>query len=113
MGQITHLVTIESATCPACGTVFGMEANLQKRLREDHSTFYCPNGHSQYYPAKSKVEVLQDELTRERAAHDQTKADRDSKERKLNRVSKGVCPCCNRTFQNLQLHMKTKHPKFK
>ncbi len=25
------------------------------------------------------------------------------------RVSKGVCPCCNRTFENVQKHMETKH----
>jgi hypothetical protein len=30
--------------------------------------------------------------------------------RKLSRVSAGVCPCCNRTFQNVARHMKTKHP---
>ena len=31
-----------------------------------------------------------------------------AKERK--RVANGVCPCCNRTFGNLQRHMATKHP---
>lgn len=30
------------------------------------------------------------------------------KERK--RVGNGICPCCNRTFGNLQRHMATKHP---
>jgi rubrerythrin len=29
------------------------------------------------------------------------------------RVKNGVCPCCNRTFQNLMAHMKTKHPGWK
>jgi hypothetical protein len=23
-----------------------------------------------------------------------------------------VCPCCNRSFQNLRRHMATKHPEF-
>jgi hypothetical protein len=35
-------------------------------------------------------------------------------ERKTKRIEKrihaGVCPCCNRTFQNLARHMNTKHP---
>tara|TARA_Y100000310_G_scaffold338946_1_gene430083 strand:- start:1163 stop:1354 length:192 start_codon:yes stop_codon:yes gene_type:complete len=29
-----------------------------------------------------------------------------------NRAKAGVCPCCNRTFQNLSRHMETKHPDF-
>lgn len=29
-----------------------------------------------------------------------------------NRVANGVCPCCNRTFANLQRHMSTKHKGF-
>ena len=29
-----------------------------------------------------------------------------------NRVQKGVCPCCNRYFAQLQRHMTTQHPNF-
>ena len=28
------------------------------------------------------------------------------------RASAGVCPCCNRSFQNLRRHMGNKHPEF-
>jgi hypothetical protein len=28
------------------------------------------------------------------------------------RIQSGVCPCCNRTFENLGRHMKSKHPAF-
>ena len=28
------------------------------------------------------------------------------------RAAAGVCPCCNRTFVELQRHMATKHPTF-
>jgi hypothetical protein len=27
------------------------------------------------------------------------------------RTAAGVCPCCNRTFQQLARHMKTRHPE--
>lgn len=27
------------------------------------------------------------------------------------RIGRGVCPCCNRTFADLQRHMQTKHPE--
>lgn len=30
-----------------------------------------------------------------------------------NRAAHGVCPCCNRTFQQLARHMSAKHPDFK
>lgn len=29
-----------------------------------------------------------------------------------NRVANGVCPCCNRHFENLERHMKGQHPDF-
>jgi DNA repair exonuclease SbcCD ATPase subunit len=29
-----------------------------------------------------------------------------------NRVGKGVCPCCNRSFENLKRHMVSKHPDY-
>ncbi len=29
-----------------------------------------------------------------------------------NRIGHGVCPCCNRTFENLHRHMTTQHPTF-
>jgi len=29
----------------------------------------------------------------------------------LNKVKKGVCPCCDRFFENVYKHMKTKHPE--
>lgn len=29
------------------------------------------------------------------------------------RVGRGVCPCCNRSFENLRRHMESKHPEVK
>jgi len=29
-----------------------------------------------------------------------------------NRIANGVCPCCNRSFSNLQRHMSGQHPQF-
>lgn len=38
----------------------------------------------------------------------------DNAEKKIiqtkRRALAGVCPCCTRTFQNVQRHMKSKHP---
>lgn len=94
--------------------------------------FYCAYGHQQYYPqGDSEATILRRELDRakQRLAHkdDQIKDaldQRDTAERRRaaaqgqvtrikNRVSNGTCPCCNRSFQNLQRHMANKHPDFK
>ena len=111
MNTVNHFVTVETEICCSCGTVFGIEQQLKINLRNNHRTFYCPNGHGQNYVGKSEAEKLRDEVTRLKSQQDQLNADLSSKERKLKRVSNGVCPCCNRTFKNLQSHMKTKHKK--
>ncbi|MFB3077027.1 MAG: hypothetical protein ACE1Y4_03380 [Lysobacterales bacterium] len=65
----------------------------------------------------------EDGLCRERARHDQTRADLEATElsrrahkaaatRIKNRVARGVCPCCNRSFTNLHRHMESKHPNY-
>lgn len=32
--------------------------------------------------------------------------------RTRNRIANGVCPCCDRSFTNLQRHMASKHPDY-
>ena len=111
-------VRLETITCcyASCGFLFAVPYGWETSRREDHSQWYCPNGHSQHFPGATEKELALRQLARERAEHDQTKADRDSVKRRLkylrSRVKNGVCPCCKRTFQNLQRHMQTKHPAF-
>ena len=117
----TKTVNLVVVTCrhEGCGVVFGMEEGYRDGKIRDRGTFYCPNGHSRWYPGKTAEQLAReatDALARERAAHDQTRAARASAEarelrakRKLKRVHKGVCPDCNRTFQNLARHMACKH----
>lgn len=129
---MTHEFTLQlvAVTCTACGCTFGLEAHHHAKLREKGDTFYCPNGHPRAY-RESDLQKLEKQLARERAQHDQTKSSRDfwrqrqeAEKRRAaaargqvtkikNRVGNGVCPCCNRTFQNLQRHMATKHPAWR
>jgi Zn finger protein HypA/HybF involved in hydrogenase expression len=102
--------------CWQCQIAFGVTPYFQERRREDHQSFYCPAGHSQIYPSKSREEKLQEELAKaERAkqmALDQARMEaeqRQKAERKLKRVQRGVCPQCNRTFAELTKHMQSKH----
>ena len=115
--------------CCTCGIGFGIESNHHAMLKREKKTFYCPNGHSQHYTAKTEAEKLREELevqkqrtqfwmdnsTRNaKTIHSLEYSNRALKAAKtkiMNRVKRGVCPCCNRTFTNLQEHFKTVHPE--
>lgn len=123
--KISTTLTFTVLECSGCGIGFAMSEQFEKERRRDHKYFYCPNGHSQYFPAKSTEEVLRDEKARLTAQLDQERAARvfaqsqaETAERKavrakrkVARVNKGVCPDCNRSFTALARHMKTKHGK--
>lgn len=109
-------VEYELSTCSACGVTIGLPARYRQQRREDHQTFYCPNGHGQYFPQETEAEKLRAELEREHqrtlAAQNQTRMQREQREqleRKLKRVDKGTCPQCKRHFANVERHMKSKH----
>lgn len=113
--------------CASCGVVFGIPVDLEKRRREDHETFYCPNGHSMAFsgPTKAQKEAAEAKAHAERlrvqmlAQRDQAEAARqEAAEAKASevrlrwRVGNGVCPCCQRTFPGLAAHVANKHPEF-
>ncbi len=106
--------------CCNCRMPFAMTMDLQRARRDDHKSFYCPQGHGQHYTGPSEAEKLRGEVERqkqmreaEEARRRKIEAERDDVARAHNRmrvrVMNGVCPCCNRTFQNLMAHMKTEH----
>lgn len=109
-----------SCTCFECGILFGMPDHYQIKRREDKKTFYCPNGHGQAYfeSTADKIRRECDGLKQQLAQKDDEiagwKREKEKAEKEVRRVKKrassGVCQCCNRTFTNVALHMKTKHP---
>ncbi len=118
----TETITLEKCQCASCGTVYAISEKLKESLRESHKTFYCPNGHSQWFPQDNEAERLRKELKRKEqeladriAENYRVQAELDStikKQKKdLKRLTNGVCPCCNRTFSNLLQHMKKQHPE--
>jgi len=108
-----ELVTEE---CCNCHMTFAMTADFKRRKRNNRNMFYCPAGHPQHYTGKSEEEKLRDQLNRERGRSTMLEDQRDRISRSYNRmrerVKNGLCPCCNRTFQNLLAHMRSKHPDF-
>lgn len=118
-------VELTTMQCGSCGIVFAMPSAKYDQCRTKGGNFFCPNGHARVF-REPDVKRLERELAQERQQHDQCRADRDhaenrartlkgvvtKKRKQLDRVSKGVCPCCNRSFENLHRHMQTKHPEF-
>lgn len=123
-------ITMVTVACCNCGIVFGMPSDFNDRCKDDENRyFYCPSGHSQHY-SKSTSMKLKEELDKVReqkehqqrqrqlAEESQRRVEIELKKNKTKlrniktRVANGICPCCNRTFINLQRHMHTKHPEF-
>lgn len=128
MSQSVAVLTLEHVECAKCSMVFGVTEKFQRERRADHAAFFCPNGHSNYYPVKSEAEKLRDQLAGERARLDQERAetarlrrrvalrDRQVAARKAvatklrKRIASGKCPCCHAKFKDLAQHMTVKHP---
>ena len=99
--------------CYQCKESFGMAHETNAVLRRSHGTFYCPFGHSQWYPpGESETTILRrerDRLKQEQARlHEQINqvtAERDAETRRVSaakgqitklrkRSGEGRCPCC-------------------
>ena len=114
---------LEQQDCVNCGCIFGVPAGFTEQRRKDKRDFYCPNGHSMSYTESEadKLRRERDRLTQRLAQKDDEIKDLENRRRaafgqvtKLRkRIGNGVCPCCTRSFTNLQRHMKTEHPDFK
>lgn len=106
--------------CGECGISFCVPESWRSERQKNGTGWFCPNGHSRIY-RESDVQKLTKQLSEEkertrlalcRENEERARADRLEKERKrlAKRAHAGTCPCCNRTFQQLARHMKTKHP---
>ncbi len=125
-------ISFTAITCchDGCGMTFAVPNWWEKNRRDDHTWWYCPNGHSQHFYAKSDAEIAQaerDKAIRQRdralnnAAQNRqrwkreegtSRALRGHVTRVKRRVMNGVCPCCKRCFQDWARHMKSKHPNY-
>lgn len=127
--QMTTILKVLSTAC--CGNVFAMNEGHYRARQDDKRDFFCPACGSRQVFRRSDAELeadrqyqerrkVEDQLTRERAAHDQTKCERSTLTRKLhatrgvvtrtkNRIRNGICPCCNEYFANLHAHMAQAH----
>jgi hypothetical protein len=131
--NFTAAVDMVIEQCCNCGITFAMTAEFKKdRLerRPNDQTFYCPRGHAQHYTGESEATKLRRERDRlkqreayledqrreanERADHQAARARgyKGHAAKLTKRAKAGVCPCCQRSFENLRRHMEHEHPKF-
>lgn len=124
----TFIGTLVVEYCYKCGMPFGMTRDYNDQKRRDRTSFHCPNGHAQVYAGKTEEQKLREQLAdkqgtidwyanRNTELHDKitnlkytNRALKAAKTKIMNRVKNGVCPCCNRTFKDLQSHFKSVHP---
>jgi CCR4-NOT transcriptional regulation complex NOT5 subunit len=130
---------MKTVTCYKCASAFAMpDEHYAAAKASENISFYCSYGHRQIFSAqpseadklrrerdrlKQKLAQKDDEiksawatatsqLEQRKFAENQARAFKGVATRMKNRVSRGVCPCCNRTFSDLQRHMASKHKGF-
>jgi len=112
----TETLTVTSCWC---GIRLAIPDNLYAyATRHKNKAVFCPLGHEFVFDNTTE-EKLRRALDREaatRARLDQAEASLSAQKaattrvrNKLKRVEAGVCPHCNRSFQNLARHMESKH----
>jgi hypothetical protein len=114
-----------TVNCPSCWIEYGIPDALDYKAQQEKGriSIYCPNGHTWHYLGEREVDVerrkrqqleqqnarLHEEARAAQRARDAAKADL---KRHKTRAKAGLCPCCNRSFVNMQRHIKTKHPDY-
>lgn len=113
MGEIkTFSLEMITRVCPTCGIPFAIPSSYYTKLKENHVTFYCPNGHPMWHAHKSTAEELADKLKNTENQVAQLQTAKIQLEGQLKKVSEGKCPCCGKTFKSLQKHLVSRHPNY-
>ncbi len=129
IGTMEIVTTLVKIACGQCAGIYAVAQRYYEDRQKAGGDWHCPycnctwgfsSGNSENDRLKKEKEQLEatiraknDLLASERARHDQTRASlraqRGVTTRILNRTHNGVCPHCNRHFENLHRHMQTKH----
>ena len=132
METITVGTELETVHCCGCGGTYAINAEYVKRKRETGGFWHCPycdgewgyeKDGSEIAKLKRKLEYQEADAARERKWRHEAEDRHSHTQRRLsatqgavtrikNRVGKGVCPCCNRHFANLERHMASKHSDY-
>ena len=105
-----------------CSITYAIPAEVVARLirfnshdyPQHYASTYCPNGHNWHYTGESpEAKTARERAEKAERALQWTQDELNTTKKTLKRTEKrihaGVCPDCNRTFQNVARHMTTKH----
>lgn len=121
MTTLTYKGTLHVTSC-WCGIPCAIPTELYKIARNNRTqVVYCPLGHTFIYGGDTELTKTRKELERAEAARVRVKQELEAERRshsatkgKLTktrrRIANGVCPFCNRHFDNVEAHMHSKHP---
>lgn len=125
MDKITQTSTVAMHTlaCGPCGGVYAITEWYHHEKLEKGGYWTCPYckcswgyGKGDLQRAREKAERLERDAQRLREQRDaairREIGQKAAKTRIKNRIARGVCPCCNRTFVNLAKHMASQHPSY-
>jgi hypothetical protein len=123
MAAISIAVAFKVIECASCAMPFAVIERFETDRRKDHSSFYCPAGHSNFFSHKTDEEKLREQVKdlqaakdfeqqQRRAADAEAERLRKAVKRAKKRTANGICPCCHRTVKQMAAHMKTKHPEY-
>lgn len=124
MSTLTYTGTLQICSC-WCGIRLAVPVSLYDEAKRHGKAIHCPIGHTFVYgntlekqlsqaqreaaEAQRRVRATRDLLDHEQRSHAAT---RGHLTRHKKRAAAGVCPCCNRTFQQLARHMAGRHPGY-
>lgn len=119
---ITQQIVLQEIVCGTCGITYAVPQDWIQNRRAEKGDIHCPNGcrrvwcesdadrlRKQLEAAQNDLRSAKCEVLRKQQLLEVEQREKARLELKLHRVSKGVCPCCKRTFSNLGRHMATKH----
>ena len=123
--SMTYTETLTVTSC-WCGIPFAIPDNLYSWLHKDAKNHcHCPMGHEMIFSNTLKEQLEQAQADRDAArrreaatrsllnteerSHAATRGHLTRAKKQVHRAEHGVCPHCNRSFQNLARHMASKH----
>lgn len=118
------LIELTTINCGECGGSYAINERYRQQRYEEGNGWNCPYcrvswGYFENNRHKKLKRELADATRRAdqhaveaREARQRASQISRSYQRVRERVRNGVCPCCNRTFENLARHMSTKHPDY-
>lgn len=103
--QASQMVMIH---CANYNVPFAIYTAHDRRLRDTHADFYCPNGHCNVYRGKTDLDKAREERdsAQRRANNMQAEIERLRRDQRLKK-----CPHCPKRVVHLSAHIKRAHKK--